>query len=333
MEAFNATGGNKVNQLGGKYVSGKPLPLELRSRIITLSYLGLRQCEISRQLKVTHGCISKLLSKYQESGNVDPVQNTGRPRVITADIERRIDQYRTQDPGAFCWELREHLLRDNVCSTNQIPSLSSISRLIKNKIIHEAVEQRERGAELPAVIKEKTFTPFSIANILNIDNDTNMNRQHVELEEPCTKNHQIYSDIAEKNVSSDRNTPPVQTVLPDNEASRPRRRVRTRFNRAQTIELEREFLKNPYPGIQGRIILAYKLDIDESRIQVWFANRRARGRRRVAGKDNGPSTDNSQDKLLMYPRDDNLSSNQKRPFLHVLSQKKNRARPFNTLYI
>ena len=44
--------------------------------------------------------------------------------------------------------------------------------------------------------------------------------------------------------------------------------MRTRFNPAQTIELEREFLKNPYPGIQGRIILADKLDIDESRIQV-----------------------------------------------------------------
>lgn len=140
-------GDGRLNQLGGMYISGKPLSLELRSRIINLSCLGLRQCEISRRLKVTHGCISKLLSKYQETGNLDPSQNTGRPRVITADIERKIDQYRREDPGAFCWELREYLLRDNVCTVDDVPSLSSLSRLIKNKIIQQAVEKKELDAK------------------------------------------------------------------------------------------------------------------------------------------------------------------------------------------
>jgi len=149
----------------------------LRSRIITLSCLGLRQCDISRQLKVTHGCISKLLAKYQESGILNAAQNTGRPRVITADIERKIDQYRRQDPGAFCWELRDYLLRDSVCHKDQIPSISSISRLIKNKIVHEAVEKRERDENITFVKEQRTFTPFSIANILSISNDDNKNRQ------------------------------------------------------------------------------------------------------------------------------------------------------------
>lgn len=160
------------------YVSGKPLPLELRSRIINLSCLGLRQCDISRQLKVTHGCISKLLSKYQETGNVDPAQNAGRPRVITAEIERKIDQYRRADPGAFCWELREHLLQDNVCTVDEVPSLSSISRLVKNKIINEAVEKKELG--IRGIVKcERTnqSSPFSIASILNINSDKDHDQQ------------------------------------------------------------------------------------------------------------------------------------------------------------
>lgn len=160
------------------YVSGKPLPLELRSRIINLSCLGLRQCDISRQLKVTHGCISKLLSKYQETGNVDPAQNAGRPRVITAEIERKIDQYRRTDPGAFCWELREHLLQDNVCTVDEVPSLSSISRLVKNKIINEAVEKKELG--IRGIVKcERTnqSSPFSIASILNINSDKDHDQQ------------------------------------------------------------------------------------------------------------------------------------------------------------
>lgn len=160
------------------YVSGKPFSRELRSRIINLSCLGLRQCDISRQLKVTHGCISKLLSKYQETGNVDPVQNAGRPRVITAEIEEKIDQYRRADPGAFCWELREHLLRDNVCSLDEVPSLSSISRLVKNKIINEAAEKKEFATKIINKCESTNYSsPFSIASILNIKSDED-NHQH-----------------------------------------------------------------------------------------------------------------------------------------------------------
>lgn len=175
------------------YVSGKPLPLELRSRIINLSCLGLRQCDISRQLKVTHGCISKLLSKYQETGNVDPSQNTGRPRVITADIERKIDQYRREDPGAFCWELRENLLRDNVCTADEVPSLSSISRLVKNKIIHQANEKKD--CETKRHVKDErpnqSFTSFSIASILDMDNDEDNNGKPKE--QQCTTNQALFS--------------------------------------------------------------------------------------------------------------------------------------------
>ena len=165
------------------YVSGKPLSRELRRRIINLSCLGLRQCDISRQLKVTHGCISKLLSKYQETGNVDPVQNAGRPRVITAEIEKKIDQYRRADPGAFCWELREHLLRDNVCSVDEIPSLSSISRLVKSKIINEAAEKREFATKrLNKCQSTNQSSPFSIASILNIKSDEDSHQEPRKLQ-------------------------------------------------------------------------------------------------------------------------------------------------------
>lgn len=119
------------------------------------------------------------------------MQNTGRPRVITADIEKKIDQYRRQDPGAFCWELRDYLLRDSVCPEDQIPSLSSISRLIKNKIIHEAVEKREGDENITSVKKQNTPTPFSISNILSISNDGNRNQQHVH--RPCGANRTLYS--------------------------------------------------------------------------------------------------------------------------------------------
>jgi len=56
----------EVNQLGGVFVNGRPLPNTIRVRIVELAQLGVRPCDISRQLKVkphthTHSqCILQL---------------------------------------------------------------------------------------------------------------------------------------------------------------------------------------------------------------------------------------------------------------------------------
>jgi len=42
----------EVNQLGGVFVNGRPLPNTIRVRIVELAQLGVRPCDISRQLKV-----------------------------------------------------------------------------------------------------------------------------------------------------------------------------------------------------------------------------------------------------------------------------------------
>lgn len=133
-----------MNQLGGLYINGKPLPKGIREEIIELARLGVRPCDISRRLKITHGCISKLLSKYQKTGSINPGgANVGRPRVITPRIEQKIEQYRQEQPGIFSWELRDRLLHENVCSRNNLPSLSSISRLIKHKMMARAASNRQ----------------------------------------------------------------------------------------------------------------------------------------------------------------------------------------------
>nr|CAI5837391.1 unnamed protein product [Callosobruchus analis] len=90
---------------------------------------GIRPCVISRQLRVSHGCVSKILNRYQETGSIRPgVIGGSKPRVATVEIEDRIEQMRKEQPGIFSWEIRERLVKEGVSDP---PSVSSISRLLR----------------------------------------------------------------------------------------------------------------------------------------------------------------------------------------------------------
>jgi len=125
----------EVNQLGGVFVNGRPLPNAIRLRIIELAQMGVRPCDISRQLRVSHGCVSKILARYNETGSILPGAIGGsKPRVTTPNVVKHIKMYKERDPGIFAWEIRDKLLADGVCDKYNVPSVSSISRILRNKI-------------------------------------------------------------------------------------------------------------------------------------------------------------------------------------------------------
>lgn len=125
----------EVNQLGGVFVNGRPLPNAIRLRIVELAQLGIRPCDISRQLRVSHGCVSKILARYNETGSILPGAIGGsKPRVTTPNVVKNIREYKQNDPGIFAWEIRDRLLADGVCDKYNVPSVSSISRILRNKI-------------------------------------------------------------------------------------------------------------------------------------------------------------------------------------------------------
>ncbi|EJD75399.1 hypothetical protein LOAG_17445 [Loa loa] len=133
---FLGTFSIEVNQLGGEFINGRPLPLRLRYKIIELTKDGFRPCDISRRLKISHGCISKILSRYAEYGTVMPGTVGGsKPRVTTPVVVEYIHFLKLRNPRIFAWEIREQLLRDRICHKHNLPSVSSISRILRNKHI------------------------------------------------------------------------------------------------------------------------------------------------------------------------------------------------------
>ncbi|XP_056251956.1 paired box protein Pax-2a isoform X5 [Seriola aureovittata] len=140
FSAMHRHGG--VNQLGGVFVNGRPLPDVVRQRIVELAHQGVRPCDISRQLRVSHGCVSKILGSYQkafqryyETGSIKPgVIGGSKPKVATPKVVDKIAEYKRQNPTMFAWEIRDRLLAEGVCDNDTVPSVSSINRIIRTKV-------------------------------------------------------------------------------------------------------------------------------------------------------------------------------------------------------
>uniref|UniRef100_A0A8C3RTG4 Paired box 4 n=1 Tax=Chelydra serpentina TaxID=8475 RepID=A0A8C3RTG4_CHESE len=114
-----------VNQLGGLFVNGRPLPPCQRKRIIELAAHGVRACDISRSLKVSNGCVSKILGRYYQTGAVEPKAIGGsRPRMATPEVVARIAQLKLERPSIFAWEIRRKLHAEGICARDRTPSVS-----------------------------------------------------------------------------------------------------------------------------------------------------------------------------------------------------------------
>lgn len=68
----------------------------------------------------------------QETGSIRPgVIGGSKPRIVSHEVEKRMDEYRSDNPGIFSWEIRDRLIKEGLCDRNTAPSVSAISRLLR----------------------------------------------------------------------------------------------------------------------------------------------------------------------------------------------------------
>uniref|UniRef100_A0A8C2EGX5 Paired box 3b n=1 Tax=Cyprinus carpio TaxID=7962 RepID=A0A8C2EGX5_CYPCA len=148
MEVSTPMGQGRVNQLGGVFINGRPLPNHIRHKIVEMAHHGIRPCMISRQLRVSHGCVSKILCRYQETGSIRPGAIGGsKSKTTSPDVEKRVEEYKREKPGIFSWEIQDKLLKEGICDRNNVPSVSAISRIMRGRCGARGDEEEEEEDE------------------------------------------------------------------------------------------------------------------------------------------------------------------------------------------
>uniref|UniRef100_A0A0R3RJM0 Paired domain-containing protein n=1 Tax=Elaeophora elaphi TaxID=1147741 RepID=A0A0R3RJM0_9BILA len=287
----------RVNQLGGVFINGRPLPQHIRLKIVEMATNGVKPCHISRQLRVSHGCVSKILYRYAETGSVSPGQTycqlipavdnlrsidiiqpypiaapfeylkgeifgfsiggNSRSRKTILALEEQIARIRQDQPTINAHEIRLMLIDKGICNRSNAPTISSIHKHIRDRNIRSEI-QNQYSSKTFALKQPKVFAlKHSIEGILG----TSAGR--------CNSTEQLLPDCRTEMVGRTR-------------------RNRTSFTREQLEILEAAFKANTYPDQELRERLAAVTKLDEGKIQVWFSNRRARCRKSLATSSYNP---------------------------------------------
>lgn len=302
----------RVNQLGGWFVNGKSLPHPIRLKIVEMGFAGVRPCQISRELRVSHGCVSKILSRYQATGSLRPgISSPKKAKEIPSEVKEAVEKWMEENSALSCRQIRDQLIESHLCHPRTAPSLSAVTQLVRQVCLKRDRAIRMRKSDEDQHLgneKTESFPKNSISISKSISNSTSISNSESTSNSNSIHNSKSISNsnlatysISNSNSRSKSNSNLIsnlktesenksnEEVVEKNEITSQgclgRRRWRTTFTANQIDALERAFAAEEYLDGLGRKQLADEIGLSEIRVQVWFSNRRAKKRRLLKDRD------------------------------------------------
>merc|ERR1711862_716894 len=75
-----------------------------------------------------------------------------KAKADAPEIEKKVKEYQEKNPGIFSWEIKDKLVEDGVCNDETVPSISSISRLLKGQGLLETETDVKPGHSIDGIL-------------------------------------------------------------------------------------------------------------------------------------------------------------------------------------
>lgn len=125
----------RENKFGRCYKKGKPVSEELRTKILKLHSRGDSYGQISKETGVTKSACHKIVQTFVGKSSLEPrVRTTPPASKLTVNVLQFIEYEKKKKPSIYCREIRDKLLERNVCTRDNVPSVTYIQKAINNHL-------------------------------------------------------------------------------------------------------------------------------------------------------------------------------------------------------
>lgn len=82
------------------------------------SKLFWKKCKLSKSFHYQY----KFQINFADTDNYSICKCYQLKQNTSPDVDKKIEEYKRENPGMFSWEIRDKLLKDGICDRNNVPS-------------------------------------------------------------------------------------------------------------------------------------------------------------------------------------------------------------------